>query len=761
MGISVLCGLIVGLLLAFIFIVAAPKLPSLDALTDYRPKIPLRVYTADNVLIGEFGEEHRDFVPIGKMPLIIKQAVLAAEDARFYEHSGVDMKSVARALLADMRGSMAQGASTITMQVARNFFLTREKTYSRKLTEVMLAYKIESALSKDQILELYMNQIFLGQRAYGFANAAQVYLGKSIDQATLADAAMLAGLPQAPTTHNPVVNPKRAISRQQHILRRMQQLGYISEAQFAAAQNEAFKVRGRGQEYATHAEYAAEIVRQTMYASYKEEAYTHGYSVYTTLNKADQDAAYEALRRNVMVYEQRHGYRGPEAVIDLPADEAERQQAIETALLKRPVSDRLLLAVVVSASPKLVRAALFSGDVIDIGGEGLRFAAAALAGNASAQLKLRPGAIIRISQDARKSWAITQLPEVAAGFVALDGQTGAYRALVGGFDFNLNKFNHVSQAWRQPGSGMKPFIYSAALEMGFSPATLINDAPLVLGPEETGGQAWEPRNDDRFEGPLTMRTALARSKNVVSVRILRKITPKYAHDYLARFGFDAAKQPVNYTLTLGTGAVTPLQMAAAYSVFANGGFQVAPYLIQKVVDGRGNVVSEAAPVVIADESRRVIDPRNAFIMDTMLRDVVRRGTGASAGQKLGRRDLAGKTGTTTDALDGWFAGYSGDVVAVGWMGYDEPKSLGGREFGATLSLPIWIDYMRVARAGKPEAEPAAPAGVSLIDGDWMYDEYVGEAGVRELDMQDGAPTDGANGEPAPATVPVPAPVNPN
>lgn len=710
-------------------------LPDLNALMDYRPKMPLRIYTSDNVLIGEFGQERREFVPIQDIPLIQKQALLAIEDSRFYQHGGVDFKGVARAVIADLTGGLKQGASTITMQVARDFYLTKEKLFSRKLTEVMLAYKIERALTKDQILELYMNQIYLGQRAYGFSSAARIYFGKTLKDLSLAQAAMLAGLPQAPSGLNPVVNPKRAKQRQQLVLKRMRDLGYINEAQFKSALQENIHVLGEGQAFNNHAQYVAEMVRQTMYAQFKEETYTRGINVITTLVQADQDAAYDAVRRNVMAYDQRHSYRGAEAHVDLPHSAAERQKVIETTLQKHPASDKLWAAVAIAVTPRSLRAVLANGDEIEIVGDGLRRAAPALAANAPAALKLRAGSVVRVVQDGKGRWGITQLPNVGAAFVALNNQTGAYRALVGGFDFNASQFNHVTQAWRQPGSSIKPFIYSAALEKGFSPATLVNDAPLTLSGAETGGQPWQPQNDDDvYDGPITLRTALAQSKNVAAVRLLRAITPPYAHDFLPRFGFDAAKHPVNYTLALGTGAVTPLQMAGAYSVFANGGFQINPYLIQKVVDTRGNVLFEAKPVVPGLESSRVLDARNAFITDSMLHEVTLSGTGASASQKLGRQDLAGKTGTSSDAFDGWFAGYSGATTAVAWMGYDEPQSLGGREFGATLALPMWIDFMRVNLSGKPLSRMPAPAGVSQSQGDWMFDEFMNAGAVQTLDL---------------------------
>lgn len=725
------------LLVAVMVLIVAPGLPDLEALTDYRPKIPLRVYTADHVLIGEFGEERRDFVPIAEMPAVMKNAVIAIEDDRFYEHGGVDYVGVLRAGLMNLANSRSQGASTITMQVARAFYLSRQKTYSRKINEIMLAYKIEGKLSKDQILELYMNQIYLGERAYGFGSAARIYFGKTVQELSIAEAAMLAGLPKAPATANPVVNPTRARQRQQYILKRMRDLGHITPAQYEKAAAEKLVVRSKGYRFETHAEYAAEIVRQHMYERYKDDIYTHGYTVYTTLYSVEQDAAYAAVRRGVLDYDRRHGYRGPEAFIEPPKDEEEREQAIEEALLKYPDSDDLQSAVVLSASPKLVRAALLSGDVVELKGEGLRFAASALSAKAKPQNRIRPGAVIRVSSDAKERWSITQLPEVSAAFVSLNANDGSYRAMVGGFDFRFNQFDHVTQAWRQPGSSIKPFIYSAALEKGFSPATMINDAPLAINVADAGNQNWNPQNNDgSYDGPITMRTGLKRSKNLVSIRILQSITPPYAQEYLGRFGFDANRHPANLTMALGTGAVTPLQIASAYSVFANGGYKTAPYLIQKIINARGEVLSETQPIPAGEESMRVIDSRNAFIMDSMLRDVVNSGTGFAASQRLGRHDLAGKTGTTNDSMDGWFAGYGGNVVAVAWMGYDKPRSLGGREFGGTVALPIWVDYMRVALRGKAPTQMAAPAGLAQADGDWMYEEYVNGEAVRSVDVEE-------------------------
>jgi penicillin-binding protein 1A len=738
-------GFIFFILAAIVLVVACaavwflmsivPNVPSIDAVTDYKPKIPLRIYTADNQLIGEFGEEHRDFVPIAQIPPMMKKAVLAIEDSRFYEHKGIDWVGAARALKANVTGGFGSGgASTITMQVARNFFLSREKVLSRKLNEIVLAYKIEDALTKDQILELYMNQIYLGQRSYGFASAARSYFGKRLDQLTIAETAMLAGLPQNPARHNPAVNPKRAKLRQEQVLRRLRDLGDIDDAQYAQAVAEPLRVHSKPQEFGTHAQYVAELARQAVFAQYAEESYTRGIRVITTIDSKAQEAAYDSVRRNVLAYDSRHGYRGPEARIELPADKEEREDAIVEALQKRPSSDGLEPAVVTSASSKSVKVENIDGDVITITGAGLKFAAAGLSDKAREAQRIAPGAVVRISKLGKAEWAITQVPLVAAAFVALDAETGAYQALVGGFDYNLQKFNHVTQAWRQPGSAIKPFVYSAALDKGYSPGTKVLDAALTL-PGENAGADWSPGNDDGvFDGPVTLRYALAHSKNVPTIRLLRALEVPYTHEFLGKFGFDLARHPKNLTLALGTGAVTPLQMAGAYAVFANGGYGVKPYLIARIEDGNGTVLVENKPPAARQEGARVLDGRNAFVTDSMLRDVTRYGTGAAAAKRLGRTDIAGKTGTTSDAIDGWFAGYGANIVAVAWMGYDDPRSLGGREFGATLALPIWIDYMQVALAKKPEVERPEPEGVVRENDDWVYAEFAEMPQFRAIDI---------------------------
>ncbi|WP_019139682.1 penicillin-binding protein 1A [Noviherbaspirillum massiliense] len=733
-------GLAGILVIGFALAMAYPNLPALDSLTDYRPKIPLRIYSADNVLLGEFGEERRNLVRIKDVPDIMKKAVLAIEDDRFYEHGGVDYIGIVRAAVHNLSGGAKQGASTITQQVARNFFLTSEQTFKRKIYEVLLAWKIEKNLSKDQILEVYMNQIYLGQRAYGFASAAQIYFGKKLQDLTVAEAAMLAGLPKAPSAYNPVANPKRARARQQYILERMYNLGYINQADYEAAKNQVLKIKTDSSEFGIHAEYVAEMTRQLVYEQFKDDTYTRGLNVYTTITKADQDAAYLALRRGVMDYERRHGYRGPEGYMEIPASKDEAENAIEVELAEHPDSDDIVAAVVLDASPKQVRAMLSSGEEITISGNGLSFAANLLSTKAPPNRRIRRGAIIRVTPEGQ-SWAITQMPEVEAAFVAANTTDGSIRALVGGFDYNRSKFNHVTQAWRQPGSSFKPFIYSASLEKGMSPATVINDAPLSFDAGQTGGQAWEPKNyDGKYEGPMTMRKGLTKSKNMISIRILDKIGPKYGQEYATRFGFDADKNPPYLTLALGAGAVTPLQMAGAYAVFANGGYKVNPYIISKITDANGKVLLQVDPDKAGNEANRVIDERNAFLMDSMLKDVVKHGTAMKA-LVLKRPDIAGKTGTTNDSMDAWFAGYHPKIVGVAWIGFDQPKNLGNRETGGGLALPIWISYMQKALKDLPIEDRVAPEGIIYANGDFYYAENPPGMGVRSVGVDEQAPTE--------------------
>ena len=733
-GVFLACFASVAIIVGVALAVAYPNLPDISDLSDYRPKLPLRVYSADGLLMGEFGEERRNLTPIREIPKVMINAVLAIEDLRFYSHGGVDYKGLIRAARANLGRVKSQGASTITMQVARNVYLSSEKTFTRKLYEVLLTFKLEHLLSKDQILEIYMNQIFLGNRAYGFAAASDAYFGKPMKDLTIAEAAMLAGLPKAPSAYNPISNPSRARSRQLYIIERMQENGFITANEAEVAKKQELQIRSGGDNTKVHAEYIAETVRQLVYAQYGDETYTRGLNVFTTVKSNEQDAAYKALRKGIMDYERRQIYRGPEEFIELPQDPKAAEDAIDDTLAEHPDNGDVLAAVVLEANPKKVIAVRQTGENIEIIGEGLRPAQSGLSDKAPPKIKIRRGAVIRIAKTVKSTWEITQLPEVEGAFIALDPRDGAIHALVGGFDFNKNKFNHVTQAWRQPGSSFKPFIYSAALEKGFTPSTVVNDAPLFFDAGVTGGQPWEPKNyDGKFDGTMPLHTALAKSKNMVSIRILQAVGAQNAQDWIGRFGFDTEKHPAYLTMALGAGSVTPMQMATAYAVFANGGYRINPWLVTKITDQKGKVLVESQPP-LPTEAVRAIDSRNAFIMSRLLQEVARVGTAARAQATLKRVDLYGKTGTTNDSIDTWFAGYQPTLAAVVWMGYDNPRSLGDRETGGGLSLPVWISFMETALKGVPVTEPSAPVGVVNVGGEWYYEEYARGGGVGSLGL---------------------------
>lgn len=732
-----LSGLVAAIAVALLVIaLATPRLPPITSVADYQPKMPLRIMTADGVLIGEFGEERRSLVRLPDVPKHLVQAILAAEDDAFFQHRGIDFMGIARAMVANVfSASRSQGASTITMQVARNFYLSSEKTFTRKIYEVLLASEIERTLTKNQILELYLNQIYLGKRAYGFAAASQTYFGKEISQINLAEAAMLAGLPKAPSAYNPASNMRRATVRQHYVLGRMEKLGLISARQAEAAKREKLTVIGRGDDFAVKAPYVAEMARQLVFEQFKEEAYTRGLTVYTTILADEQRAAHRAVRAGILEFDRRSGWRGPEAFINLPNARDEFEDAIEDALDARPDSDDLLTAIVTDVSDDKVVVRRPRNQRIEISGEGLKFAAPGLSSLAAPAKRLRKGAVVRIVKRNDSDYEIVQMPEVESGFVSVAAQTGGVRALVGGFDFNRNKFNRVTQAWRQPGSAFKPFVYAAALNRGFSPATIVNDAPVSFDAGQTGGQAWEPKNyDGKFEGPMSLRTGLAKSKNMVSIRVLHSIGPRYAQDYITRFGFEPEKNPPYLTMALGAGSVTLWQMASGYAVFANGGYRVNPYLIDRIVDLKGKVLAKANPTRAGQEAQRVMDPRNVFILDSLLQEVVKSGTATRALQ-LGRGDLAGKTGTTNDSHDAWFAGYGGNIAAVAWVGYDQPKKLGDRETGGGLALPIWIDYMRTALAKAPPQARVMPTGVLNINGEYFTQESRPGVGIASVGLR--------------------------
>ncbi len=719
-------ALLIGMALAL----AWPNLPDLDAMTDYRPRVPLRIFTADKVLIGEFGEERRNVLRFNEFPDVLKSAILAAEDDRFYQHGGIDWVGVVRAGLTNVLAmSKTQGASTITMQVARNFYLSSEKTWSRKFYELLLTFKIEASLSKDQILELYLNQIYLGHRAYGFAAASRTYFGKPVSDITPAEAAMLAGIPKAPSRFNPISNKPRAVIRQRYVLGRMQSLGYLTEAEYKAALNQPIVLKSAegtpAGGYAVHGEYAAELARQLMFNIYQENVYSRGLNVYTTIQSKDQEWAYQSLREGVLDYTRRAPYPGPQAQVSLPAniekDPVKFDALLDEVLDKHPDYTDMLTGVVLSATPNEVRVARAANDIISVNDKkAIAVIARALNPKAKEDLRIQRGSVVFIHKNGAY-WEILNMPTVQAAFVSLLPQDGAIRSMVGGFDFFRGNFNRVTQAWRQPGSSFKPFIYAASLEKGLTPATMISDMPFEQTAEQTGSKAWSPKNyGGQYEPMLSMREAIAKSKNMVSIRILQAIGPQYAQEYISRFGFDKAKHPAYLPMALGSGAVTPLQLASAFAVFANGGYRVTPYLIERVTDAEGKVLMQAKPVVAGDSAARAIDPRTAYIMDDMLRGVATSGTAARAKQVIKRGDLAGKTGTTNDSVDAWFAGYTPQLVGVAWLGFDQPQSLGSRETGGGASLPIWLGYMQNALKVFPEQKRLPPPDGILVEGGNMY-----------------------------------------
>jgi penicillin-binding protein 1A len=718
---------LVAISLGIATLVVYPQLPKLDTLTHYQPKQPLRVYTADGVQIGGFGAEQRVYQRIDHIPKLMKDSLLAIEDARFYEHSGIDPIGVARAVVSVLSGGTirrVQGGSTITQQVARTFLLTRERTISRKFKEALLSLRIESVLTKDQVLELYMNEIYLGSRAYGFESAAQIYFGKTLSALNPAECAMLAGLPQNPHHVNPLRNPDRAQARQRIVLARMYKQGVINEAEYATAKNQTLVVRKSGS-VDIHAEFVAEMARQQVFAQFGDKAYTQGFKVVTTLVAAEQQAAYQSLRRALIAHAQRQAWQGPEDSEDLPSDMPDDDPAIAQALADIDDDEDLRAAIVTAANPSAVMAVLASGEIIKIDKTGLRLVQTGLGPKAAASLAIKRGSIVRVQQQGA-GWLLTQWPQAQGAIVALDPARGHVRALVGGFSFAQNQFNHVTQGWRQPGSSFKPFIYAAALDNAVMPETLVNDMPL------TNVGNWEPSNSDgSTDGPITVREALARSKNLVTIRLVQLLGAPAMREWTARFGFDIQRQPDNLTLALGTGATTPLQLASAYGVLASGGYLLPITLIRSISDVKGNLIFEA-PAHKFNDSLRVTSERNAFITNTLLQEVTRSGTAARAQATLKRPDLYGKTGTTNDVLDVWFAGFQPSLVAVVWLGYDTPRSMGNHASGASLALPVWIEFMATALKHVAVKEVVPPSDVIKLDGNWRYSDMALDAGITNL-----------------------------
>lgn len=725
--------------LAALYFYMEPKLPSTDSLRDVQFQVPLRVYSRDKLLIAEFGEKRRIPLQYDQIPQQMIQAFLAAEDNRFFEHPGVDYQGILRAAMQlAMTGEKKQGGSTITMQVARNFFLTREKTYTRKLNEILLALKIERAFGKEKILELYLNKIYMGHRAYGVGAAAQVYYGKGVDQLNLPQMAMIAGLPKAPSSYNPVTDPERALERRDYVLAQMERLGQITNDQYQAALAAPVTASLHSANIEVEAPYVAEMVRAEMFERYGEGTYADGYVVHTTLDSRLQRAANAALRQALQQYDQRHGYRGPERHYDI--GDTSDQQWLDARLQDHSRVGDLLPAVVTKIEDKSIKVYLGKGKYATIDWEGLEWARAYRNENSRGSAPKRaaeivkPGDLIRILEQQEKEakrLRLAQIPAVEGALVSVDPNDGALLALVGGYDFYNSKFNRATQAERQPGSGFKAFIYSAALEAGFTPASLINDAPVVFNDPSLEGD-WRPENySGKFFGPTRLRYALTKSRNLVSIRLLRSMGIPHALKHASLFGFDPDKLPHNLSLALGSAAVTPLQMTAAYSILANGGYRITPYLIARIEDSQQKLVYQADPLRACDacpdipaesegpQSRssraapRVISRQNHYLMNSMMQDVIRRGTATKA-RALGRQDIAGKTGTTNDQKDAWFNGFNSSLVAVVWVGFDSAKPLGRGEVGGRAALPAWIDYMKEGLKGVPEKPLKMPEDMVIV-----------------------------------------------
>ena len=755
---TTLIGLFIGLalfavgLLAIAVLTTYPKLPSLDAVQNYQPRMPLMIYSSDGKLIGSYGEERRAFTEIKDFPQVLKNAVIAAEDKRFYDHWGVDVIGVGRAIIGNLTsGGVQSGASTITQQVARNFYLTNERTLTRKFNEALLAYKIEQSLTKDQILELYFNQIYLGQRAYGFAAASQVYFNKPVQELTLAEASMLAGLPKFPSAANPLVNPKRAKQRQEYILNNMVELGMITPEQKNAAFNEELHYERHVQDIDQTSLYVAEMARQELYEKYGEDAYTQGFKVYTTVDTNSQRVATNALRKTLRGFDRGSAYRGAEGYLELSKDtDEDTEEIVGKYLSTMHAVDGLEPAVVITASKnKGITAQITTGERIQLTPAQMGGARNAVLNAKLEEAQIRPGAVIRVQKVKGSGWRIAQEPALQGALVALDARTGAVRALVGGYNFHSKNFNRATQAMRQPGSSFKPFVYSAGLSKGMTAATLINDEPISIPGAGRGGRPWTPKNSDgRYDGPITLRHALTRSKNMVSIRILMATGVNYTQQYIQKFGFKPNNHPANLSMALGAGSSTPLQMAEGYAVFANGGYKVSAYVIDKIYDSQDHLKAQMQPLVAGENAPQVIDPRNAYIMYKMMQDVVKYGTARGA-LALGRSDIAGKTGTTNDNKDAWFVGFNPDIVTAVYIGFDKPRSMGRAGYGGTIALPVWVEYMRHALKGKPSTGMKVPGGMVLRGGEYFYKErQTTDPSLRIDNSSSRSDSDGTIGKPA-------------
>jgi len=717
-----------------------PTLPSVESIREIELQVPLRVFSIDGQLIGEYGDYRRSPTDIEEVPENLVNAILAAEDDNFFNHWGVDFRGIARAALANLRsGGHGQGASTITMQVTRNYFLSREKTYTRKLKEILLAFRLEQLLSKNEILELYINKIFLGHRSYGFQAAALFYYNKPLTDLTLSETAMLAGLPKAPSRNNPLSNPDNAVERRNYVLRRMGELGYIDETEYDRYSAMPITAQRHVTPVDVEAPYVAEMARDYIFEKYGNRAYESGFQIFTTIQAKNQAAANAALRKGVIAYDERHGYRGPLTHVD-PAN-VEDNEALQAILRTFPSSGDLKAALIIAVDKDSIQAYEPGLGQVVIEEPGWSWATK----NPTELLKVGDISYIRRLND-DDGFALSQMPEVSGALVSLNPNDGALLALTGGFDYYRGKFNRATQARRQPGSNLKPFIYSAALNNGFTAASLVSGAPIVV--EDPIEGTWRPQNySGKFFGPTRIRQALNVSMNLVSVRLLRAMGLPTVLDHLENMGFDREQLPKGLSLALGTATLTPLEVASAYMVFANGGYRVEPYFIARVEDQDGEIVEYSNRVRACAEcevtelelsqnprrpdprfSREVLSPDNVYIMNSIMRGVIKTGTGRRA-MELGRNDLAGKTGTTNDFRDAWFSGFNSDVVATAWVGYDQPRTLGKRESGARAALPIWIDYMREALDGLPEREMPIPE--TVVSG--FVDKTSGEAALPEAD----------------------------
>lgn len=696
------------------------ELPDVSHLRDTKLPVPMKIYTGDGKLMAEFGEIRSTPVSYDQIPPKLVQAVIATEDQNFFEHGGVDFTGLFRASVELLlTGTKSQGGSTITMQVARNFYLTREKTFTRKINEILLARKIDEELTKKQIMELYLNKIYLGNRAYGVSAAAQVYYGVPLNQLSLAQLAMIAGLPKAPSSINPIANPAAAKKRRNHVLARMRELGYIDKAEYQAALAEPVAATYHGPKVEISAPYVAEMVRNTMVSQYGDAAYTQGFRVYTTIDSKQQLAANQAVRQALISYDRRHGYRGVE--VNLGKPEKSSLMGWREKLQEYQTMGGVRAAAIIDVKPKTITALIASGDIISISADKTAWTHK---GNDLTQW-LKPGDVIRVLALPGGGWDFSQVPKVEGALVALNPVNGAINALVGGFGYSSGNFNRATQGQRQPGSSFKPFVYSAALERGYTLASIFNDAPIVIN-DPSMDHPWRPQNDKgEYSGPIRLREALVRSRNLVSIRVLASTGMSYAMEYISRFGFDLHRMPYGLSLALGTATVTPLELATGYAVFANGGYRITPFIIDHINDEQGQVVYQAHPKVACIEcindkeprklsegyAPRVITAENAFMMTSALQDVIKRGTGRGA-LILNRNDLAGKTGTTNDKMDAWFAGFNGDVVTTVWVGFDQPQPL--REYGSQAALPLWNSFMDKALQGKPSHQLPQPPGVTAV-----------------------------------------------